>query len=154
MGEYAARYGIESDPGQGWTELRTDLAAGKSAIVNGNWEGYYTGHLIYVAAETPDGKFIVGDPALQQAQLWTQQQLQDFMGLTPGKEYRQGGWATGYLAVWDAEAKSEAKSKSNSNAEPNSDLSVAGQATISPEVINQVLDENGSPMGRNGARIF
>lgn len=160
MGAYAARHGIESDPGQGWTELRTDLAAGKSAIVNGNWEGWQTGHFVYVAAETADGKFVVGDPALQQAEIWTQQQLQDFMGLTPGKEYRQGGWGTNYVAVWDAEAKSETKPESRSDfsstskSEPNSDLSIAGPPTISPQVIDEVLTENGSPMAGMGQEFF
>lgn len=146
MGQYAAAHGLEYDTGAGWQELMSDLSEGRSAIVNGNWPGWNTGHFIYVAGLTDDGRFIVGDPALESAQIWNEQQLRGFMD-------RQGGWGAAYLAVWDEGQKRQASSEVTRDSNLN-DLSIAGPPTISGETIDEVLAAHNSPVAGQGQEIF
>lgn len=101
MGERAnALGGLSSEAGHGWEQLNQQLLQGRSAIVNGD-SGLGTGHFVYVAGiqeqRLSSGEvvysYIVGDPAHQQAEVWTADQLRTFM-------YNGGGWQQSFLAVW------------------------------------------------------
>lgn len=108
---YAGKFGLSTklhfDPDSGvsitsanvnqaMTELDGALAAGHGAIVN------VPHHFVYCAGKTPDGQYIMGDPADSRTSLWNSWRMSNEMDhqYDPFNDNRQ--WTpTGFVEVWN-----------------------------------------------------